>query len=409
MLKIAFVDPFISLQEIASGLRKNQIQSLAIFQRNLVEKAELQQAYSPQLELFDEVVYIEPNETLDEIVTKLQSYQIDFIFNGFDNSTPLADAITAKLTPDHANDPSSSNHRYHKIASQKRLQAAGIQIPNCLEVADKKLSSAEEKILQQWNFPLILKPATAGGTTGFSECHNISEINQQLQGKLSEYLGYRVNSYLIQEKLMGDEFAIDTFSSRGKHQIVHIRRYHKESFAGFPIPRFCETILPTDELWSRLSEYIISILDAVGFHHGFCHSEVFLTKKNLFLIDINPRLPGARNSSCMLAKETYGYSHVDILSAVLHNKSLQQRYQYGRIVYLQNLQPRNIGKVNLELLQKLPSFKYCVDNKKEGSMMSLPTKLGDTVAFVVLAHVDKQQLEKDCAKIFTLEKSLELF
>lgn len=264
--------------------------------------------------------------------------------------------------------------------------------------------------MASWHFPVILKPTNASGTRGFFECKDIIELKSNLKKLIWNHFGYAIRSYLLQEKLIGDEYAIDTFSWKGQHNLIHIRSYKKEYFNGVPIPRISYAVLPTHPIYKEILDYFYKTLDILGFKNGLCHAEFFLTQNGFFLIDINPRLPGLNNASCLLAKETYGYSHIDVLSHVILNKPLNDySYSFGRIIYLKNLLPHIINKLNVDKINKLPSFKHCISNHKEGISMSLPKTLSDTIAFVILAHKDLDQVEEDTQKIFCLEQSNELF
>ncbi|MGC1854476.1 MAG: ATP-grasp domain-containing protein [Candidatus Aquirickettsiella sp.] len=408
MLKIAFVDPFVSPEEISFGLRKYGILSVGIFQRCHLQSSELKNRFKPHL--FDEVIFIEQHESIEAMVEKIKSHHIDYIFNGFDISSPLTDQLTHQLYPEVANNVKTSLCRFDKLAVQDRLRRAGLKTMSYLEVHGTTLSLKEEHLLAHWNFPVILKPTNASGTLGFFECKNLLELQSNLQKKISSHYGYAVNSYLLQEKLIGDEYVIDTFSWKGQHHLIHIRRYTKEYFNGVPIPTMSHTVLPLDPLWEEISDYFYQVLDILGFKNGLCHAEIFLTAHGFFLIDLNPRLPGANNASCLLAKETYGYSHMDVLAHVILNKPLNAyNYSFGRMIYLQNLLTHIINPLNVDKINKLPSFKNCISNNKEGMSMSLPKKLQDTIAFVILAHKDLAQIEEDTKKIFCLERNHELF
>ena len=408
MVKVGFIDPYISPEEISTGLETYALKSVGIFQRKNLDDADVKSRFKPNL--FDETIYIEPNDSTENIIAKLKLSQVDFVFNGFDRSTELSDILATALHPEIANDTKTSCYRYDKFFGQEQLRQAGLKTTKYLGIFGNTLTPEQEHSLSQWDFPLILKPADAGGTIGYYECNDIDRLKQCLEEQITSHFGHTTNSFIVQEKLIGHEYAIDTFSLHGQHQLIHIRKYQKEYFNGVPISRQADTLLPTDPLWQTLVDYMHQALNAVELKNGFCHMEVFVTNKGLFAIDINPRLPGASNSSCILAKETYGYSHVEVLSHSLLNKSMAKKtYKFGRVIYLQNLLPRVIGAVKVDKIKHLPSFKCCITNIEENTALSLPQKLADTVAFVVLAHADLRQLDADCAHIFALEQNSELF
>ncbi len=408
MLTIGFINPFASADTMGEGLKDHNIKSVAIYERTQISNPQMEARYKP--ELFDEVIFIEPNESIEDIVNKLRHRKVDFVFNGFEFSTPLTDAIANQLHPEFANDASTSRHRYEKHPAQMQLAKSGIPVPKHIEINADELSPENEALLSDWQFPLILKPSNAGGTIGFHECANMADLKQKLKVKMNEFYGEPITSYLVQEKLIGVEFAVDTFSLQGKHEIITVREYHKEYFDDIPLSRMTNVVFPSDPRWTQLTEHMKKVLDALGFQNGLCHSELFITDRGIFAIDMNPRLPGANNSSCIMTKESSGYSHIDVLSHVLLKKEMPVKTpQHARVLYLQNTYLHKIDDVQVHKISPLSSFKRCIQNVKKGTEMGMPKQLRQTIAFVVLSHPDLAQIEQDTQTIFALEKNRELY
>ncbi len=408
MITVAFIDPLISPEAISSGLKAHGMKSVGVYQTQHIQNPELQDRIKQ--DIFDEVVYIESDDSTESILKKLKDKGVNFLFNGYDTSCALTDALAKQLHPEFANPLESSNSRFNKNFAQAQLIQAGIPVPRHAEILTEELSPKLEAELAHWHFPVILKPSDSYASAGYIECENIEQVKKGLKSRLSSIRGHEIRSYIIQEKLIGQEYAIDTFSLKGQHQLVHLRKYEKEYFTGVPISRRTDSIAPTHPDCQRIFQYMQTVLDAIELKNGFCHTELFVTANGIFAIDINPRLPGSRNSSCLLAKDSWGYSHMDVLCNALLEKSMPaKKFQPGSVLYLQNLSPRIIGDIQTQKISHLPSFKKCIPNVDKAQMMSLPNKLTDTVAFVVLCHSELNQIAEDSQFIFDLEKKLELF
>lgn len=131
MLKIAFVDPFISPEEISFGLKGYGIISVGLFRRRHLQDCELKNRFKPHL--FDQIIFIEQNETIETIVKKIKTHHINYIFNGFEVSSPLTDQLNNQLNPEVANSVKTSLSRFDKIAVQDALCRAGLKIPPYLK------------------------------------------------------------------------------------------------------------------------------------------------------------------------------------------------------------------------------------------------------------------------------------
>lgn len=406
MLKIGFVNPIVSPEALTQGLKRHNLASVAIFTDLDSTSPDWEDRIKPQL--FDEALFLESND-LNSAINQIRSQKLDYLFYGCDK-TEKTDQLAQVVCPQFANNPSTSAYRYDKSQFNKVLEEKNILTPKTLAINANYLTPQDKEKLKHWHFPVILKPANSFGMIGFVECQNISEIEKNLSNKIERNLISNIDSYVIQEKLIGDLYAIDTFSLQGNHHLVHLRVYEKSYLNGTPVSRQARSLFPHDTISKKLFHYIQNVLTAIELNNGFCHTEVFVTSSGMFTIDINPRIPGGNNSACSLAIETYGLDHIDVMCHTLLKQNLPPpRYRNGTIAYLHNHVTRKIGEINQTKMKNLASFKHCWNNKKAGSMVSTPKTLGDTVAYVVLAHDDQPQLDQDYKTLLSMEKNQELF
>lgn len=179
-------------------------------------------------------------------------------------------------------------------------------------------------------FPCIVKPVTGSAKRGVSYCENHEALEDALA--YARTLGRKI---LIEEFIPGDEFAIESLSYKGKHQVVQITRKINSG-----IPHFVEMELhQSPELWEELHEIvepaIASILDCVGFTDGASHIEVKIKGNKLCLIEINPRGAGDRTDALIPASTDCDFLRgmIDISLDTYKSKQIH-RNGYSGILFL---------------------------------------------------------------------------
>ncbi|MFD0634083.1 hypothetical protein ACFQ9X_23540 [Catenulispora yoronensis] len=153
------------------------------------------------------------------------------------------------------------------------------------------------------------------------------------------------HSVLVQERLAGAEFVVDTVSIDGVHLVADTWRRVKEvrdlAATGTPISDFEEPADPAAPEVAAIHSYVLRALDALGVRHGAAHSRVVLTARGPVLVD-----PGAGLGDDTLpwvAEKFLGYSTVGLLAAGI----LQPRDTLQRAARLPERWPEPIRRVAL--------------------------------------------------------------
>lgn len=174
----------------------------------------------------------------------------------------------------------------------------------CIE--DSGLPNANFRIAQNWasvlggaealGYPLIIKPVDLGSSSFVRFVSNEEELLEafeELQGFSVNYRGQvRNKAILLEAVLEGEEISVESISINGITTIVGIT---DKSIMGFPY--FVETghMHPaslSQEKSNDVKDYVLKVLNAVGFDHGVAHTEVKLTERGPIIVEINPRVPG---------------------------------------------------------------------------------------------------------------------
>jgi len=74
------------------------------------------------------------------------------------------------------------------------------------------------------SYPIIVKPLESAATEGVSLCNNADEVEVAITKFLgaTNVFGFVNNSMMIQEFLVGTEYAVDCISKDGKHLLVEL-------------------------------------------------------------------------------------------------------------------------------------------------------------------------------------------
>jgi biotin carboxylase len=184
-----------------------------------------------------------------------------------------------------------------KYSVRKCLLAAGIEQPLFqLACSNEELQQAVAGI----GLPVLIKPSDGYGSQNIVVIEHyedlapwISPLEDMLPSKANYGLGVMANDRLLVEQCMqGLVIGCDTFSFKGRHQMLGINEksfFEKPSFA---IRGGC--FMPYKDEFSVIQDYVFSLLDATGFDTGAAHTELIVNESGLQLVEINARLVGAK-------------------------------------------------------------------------------------------------------------------
>jgi len=193
--------------------------------------------------------------------------------------------------------PASAVVLRDKYSVRRALQDAGIAQPDFrLATSNQDLRQAVDEL----GLPVLIKPVDGYGSQNIVVLRDALELdplltplNDMLPSGAKYGLGVLANDRLIVERFMaGAVIGCDTLSANGRHLLLG---KHEKAF--YPPPSFairggCFT--PNTGQMAEVERYVTSVLSAVGFDWGAAHTEIMLTADGPRLIEINPRLVGAK-------------------------------------------------------------------------------------------------------------------
>lgn len=184
-----------------------------------------------------------------------------------------------------------------KYNVRRRLAEKNILQPDfALATTTAEIKSA----IQTLGLPLLIKPSDGYGSQNVVVLQTeldldplISPVEIMLPSRAEYGLGVKANDRLLVERYMkGDFIGVDTLTINGVHKFlgVHVKKMLPPP--SFAIQGGCFT--PRNEGHAEIEKYVFSILDAIEFDSGATHIELMLTHEGPRLIEINPRLVGAK-------------------------------------------------------------------------------------------------------------------
>ena len=189
-----------------------------------------------------------------------------------------------------------------KFNVRTRLKANGIEQPEFeLATTNEEVIGAIAKV----GLPVLMKPSDGYGSQNILTLENEEDLDlaretlAHLLPISTDYgLGVRSNDRLLIERYMhGTLIGCDTLTLNGKHHLLGVNEKLMFSPPSFAIRGGC--FMPNKGEWSVLEDYLFRLLDAVGFDCGATHTEILLTTEGPRLVEINPRLVGAKIARLM--------------------------------------------------------------------------------------------------------------
>jgi biotin carboxylase len=184
-----------------------------------------------------------------------------------------------------------------KGAVRERLAAAGVEQTEFAQVQGSEAMLAAVKRL---SLPLIIKPIDGFGSqhvfalrqpTDLAILDHLAELIAGGPGDLG--LGVAACGMLLVERLVdGPIIGCDTVTVDGRHQLLGVNEKVFFSPPSFAIRGGCFTT--NIGQFAAIEAHVGAILDALGFDQGAAHIEIVLTSDGPRLIELNPRLVGAR-------------------------------------------------------------------------------------------------------------------
>lgn len=369
-------------------------------------------AYAPTFvsdNFINNIIYI---DNIKPILEYLKSFEVVGVIPGAETGVILADMIGNLIGLYSVNNPKLSYARRDKYQMVNCLEKH--QILHARSFKSNDLNMIINFVKDYEKFPIVIKPLSSSGSHGVKVCHDMPDlINGFKEIMDSENVFNELNTnVMIQQFLDGQEYIVNTVSFKGKHKVIDIWRKYKNHVDGLPINDYSEIVEPLEKVYTELSSYIYTVLDALEIRFGAGHSEIIVTKDGPILIETAARLAGSIDPSAVnevihnnqVSSLVYSYINSENF---IQSQSVQKISKYARHVFLTSSRDGKItNQPNLLPIINLKSFHSISFRFEKGHTLVKTTSLADFPGFVYLVSKDKKQVESDYTTIREYEKAL---
>jgi len=284
----------------------------------------------------------------------------------------------------------------------------------------------------------IVKPKRGAASDSVFLVSSISEMEEAF----AEILGSSVlgemrekhDSVLVQEFVVGTEYAVDIVSRNGQHKVAALWKYDKRPTNNRAFVYYATELIGTDTSEAEaVCDYATSALDALGLKWGLTHTEIIIGQEDgvCRLIEVNARQHNMDFAPLTMA--CIGYNALDmLLAAYLGNtnpsnsmkeeedvaldwKLLPDRpvtRAHGAMVHLVNHLEGELIGVNDEALREIQNMDSTLDLEVYHSFLQLGNRIEPTVdiktdaGWIQMIHDDAESFVKNYYRIVSLMPTL---
>lgn len=215
----------------------------------------------------------------------------------------------------------------NKAEQQLSLEKAG------LRAIRGKLVTTEKEAVEFFDSlgtdDVVVKPIRGAGSVGVRLCHGRDEMLRafrETQGSLGG-LYHKEFEVLIQERITGTEYIVNTVTREGRTALSSIWEYDKIRLEnGSNIYSGMRLVTKITEVHYELIRYAFKVVEALGIEYGPVHGEYMIDKNGPVLIEANCRCMGS-SFPADFGDEIYGHHETDLALDAYLSEDIFNRYE----------------------------------------------------------------------------------
>ena len=371
-------------------------------------------AYKAIYESIDEdfdLIY--EQDTFEETLEMVKKLKPALILPGNENGVILATKLANELGL-ISNPIESLDAMTLKDEMQNALKRAGIRY-----IKGKTVKSLEEGLKYYRESGLkevVVKPIRGASSFGVTICSNEEELCQAIESTLGfeGEFGEEMSELVIQERIKGEEYIVNTVSHKGIHRVTTIWKYYKkQTKEGNHIYDYMDSVNELDISHAEMVEYAYNVADAIGNKYGPVHGEYMIDEKGPVLIEVNCRPCGGSMEAEFLDKLSGQHETDSILDSYLNperfNYERMKKYRlqsYGGLkffiipkdIFPQSIPMEHIGKQLKSHYKTVP-----IDLTDDPQLLEKTKDLETAGGIIYLNHEDYHTLQKDLNYLRSVE------
>lgn len=348
---------------------------------------------------------LQEKDTYEETLEMVKPYNPLLVLPGNERgvvlATKLANDLNLLCNPIENLDAITLKDEMQNRLAQNNLRHIRGRVVDSLEEA---IEFYDEENLDE----VVIKPIYSAGSASVRICENKDEMIKSIQELFKEtnYYGEENAELLIQERINGKEYIVNTVSCNGVHRVTLIWKYNKvKTSEGAIIYDSCETVNELNISEAEMIEYAYSVADALGIKYGPVHGEYMIDKDGPVLIEVNCRPCGGNMAAEFLDRISGQHETDSILDSYLKPNSFEEQrkkryrlYAHGAVKFFivpENILADSAPMRNISI--KLPSqFDTFLPHSFETGKVFIKTEdLNSSCGFVYLVHENLHELSKD--------------
>ena len=383
-----------------------------------IEETEDNQAYMEMHRIakekidFDAEVLLE-KDTYEETLEMVRQYDPLLVVPGCERGVILATKLANDLGL-KCNDIENIDSMTLKDKMQERLAEAGLR-----HIRGRVVSSVEEAIAyydEEGLDGVVVKPTYSAGSVGVRLCSNKEEMIDSLNELFdsANIYGDKLTEMVVQERIMGEEYVVNTVSCNGDHRVTTIWKHCKaKTEEGGPVVDASITVNELGLGEAELVEYAYDVVDALGIRYGPVHGEYMIDDKGPVLIEVNCR-PMGSNLDAVYADRISGQHETDsVLDAYLNPDKFYYERDRGYRLYAHGclkffIVPKDIVAESYPMAHisnRLKSHYKTSQGIIDDAQLFVKTQdLETTGGTVFLVHEDGYVLQQDLDFLRSIEK-----
>ena len=383
-----------------------------------IEETEENQAYIEMIRIANEKIdfdaeVLQEKDSYEETLEMVRNYDPLLIVPGCERGVVLATKLSNDLGL-KCNNIENIDAMTLKDKMQERLAEAGLR-----HIRGRVVRSVEEAIAyydEEGFDEVVVKPIYSAGSVGVRLCSNKNEMVDSLNELFdsANIYGDKLTEMLVQERINGEEYVVNTVSCNGDHRVTtiweHIKAKTEEGGNVYDTTSFVYELGLGE---AELVEYAYDVADALGIRYGPVHGEYLIDDKGPVLIEVNCR-PMGSNLDAVYADRISGQHETDsVLDAYLNPDKFYFERDRGYRLYAHAcikhfIVPRDIIAESYPMAHisnRLKSHYKTSQGILEDAQLFVKTQnLETSGGNVYLVHEDGYVLQQDLDFLRSIEK-----
>lgn len=263
---------------------------------------------------------------------------------------------------------------------------------------------------------LVLKHVHGVASVGVHLVHGREELLTAFrQEQTAESMfGESENRLLIQERIFGEEYIVNTISRNGVPALTSVFHYFKKQMpSGAIIYRGYEVVTELGPKETELVEYAFHTVQALGITDGPVHGEYMIYEEGPVPIEANCRVMGGSTPGRYL-DQVFGYHETDIILDCMldrdyHRNFLQRFYKplrkgFAKDFYSDRDKTISSSGIIPILLNMRSYYSGWVENAGKTDMLHETIDLETATGYAFLVHDDPEVTRKEFELLMRIEE-----